>query len=110
MKPSVIIMTVVLICAVLFMIKSYIPNTGYSQATEILMYGNKRCGYCKKMLDEIEKNKSMDRFKYIEVSEGAGKLEFDNLNKDSVPYFLNPNNNKNHTGYMPYAELMKRLT
>ena len=73
------------------------------------VYHSPHCGYCKKLMKEIEDNNLTNLCNFIDITTQSGKNQFAELREAGVPVIINSTNQKRVVGYQPINIIIEEL-
>jgi protein-disulfide isomerase len=73
------------------------------------VYHSPHCGYCKKLMDEIEKGNFTNLCNFVDITTPSGKKQFGELGEAGVPVVINSKNQKKAVGYKPISKIIEEL-
>lgn len=73
------------------------------------VYHSPHCGYCKKLIDDIEKGNFTNLCNFVDITTPSGKQQFSGLGESGVPVVINSTTQKKAVGYKSFPIIMEEL-
>lgn len=84
-------------------LKSRVKDAG------IIVFKSNNCGYCKNLIQDLEKNDLLEIVILKDITDPKCKQEFSKLNESSVPVIYSTKHDKKHVGYADINTIFSKM-